>query len=56
MMSEMNVWNPHTQEIVEFSVSQFWMVAGTNGVDLNAIEAGTMVYIISSSSFLLGAC
>ncbi|XP_030961730.1 uncharacterized protein LOC126722440 [Quercus robur] len=43
MMAEMNVWNPHTQERDEFSVSQFWMIAGRNGVDLNSIEAGTMV-------------
>uniref|UniRef100_A0A7N2LEZ7 Neprosin PEP catalytic domain-containing protein n=1 Tax=Quercus lobata TaxID=97700 RepID=A0A7N2LEZ7_QUELO len=42
MMAEMNVWNPHTQERDEFSVSQFWMIAGRNGVDLNSIEAGTM--------------
>ena len=56
MMAVINVWNPHTQETKEFSLSQFWMTAGTYGQDLNTIEAGMMVYIISSSSFLLGAC
>ncbi|XP_030966832.1 uncharacterized protein LOC115987433 [Quercus lobata] len=44
MMAEMNVWNPHTQETNEFSLSQFWMTAGTFGQDLNTIEAGMMVY------------
>ncbi|KAL4600583.1 hypothetical protein ACB092_11G209100 [Castanea dentata] len=44
MMAEINVWNPHTQETKEFSLSQFWMTAGRNGQDLNTIEAGMMVY------------
>nr|POF24291.1 hypothetical protein CFP56_40405 [Quercus suber] len=44
MMAEINVWNPHTQETTEFSLSQFWMTAGRNGQDLNTIEAGMMVY------------
>ncbi|KAM3685712.1 hypothetical protein ACB098_11G141700 [Castanea mollissima] len=41
MMAEVNAWNPHTQERFEFSIAQFWIIAGTNGVDLNSIEAGT---------------
>ena len=56
MMANMNVWNPHTQETNEFSVSQFWIAAGEYDQDLDTIEAGIKVYIISSSSFLLGAC
>lgn len=43
MMVDMNVWNPHTQETNEFSLSQFWMTAGKYGQDLNTIEAGIMV-------------
>ncbi|KAL0007937.1 hypothetical protein SO802_009439, partial [Lithocarpus litseifolius] len=43
-MVEINVWNPYTQETIEFSLSQFWMKACRNGQDLNTIEAGMMVY------------
>ncbi|KAL0007332.1 hypothetical protein SO802_008834 [Lithocarpus litseifolius] len=43
MMAEMNVWNPHTQKVHEFRISQFWMTASTHGQDLNSIEAGMMV-------------
>ena len=56
MMADMNLWNPYTQEENEFSNSQFWVVKGEYGQDLDSVEAGAMVYIISSSSFLLGAC
>ena len=56
MTADMNLWNPHTQEENEFSLSQFWLINGEYGHDLDSIEAGAMVYIISSSSFLLGAC
>ena len=55
MMAEINVWKPNVQEEVEFSLSQFWMTAG-DSQDFDTIEAGIKVYIISSSSFLLGAC
>ena len=56
MTAEMNLWNPHTQEENEYSLSQFWLERGEYGQDLDSIQAGAMVYIISSSSFLLGAC
>uniref|UniRef100_A0A7N2LDJ1 Neprosin PEP catalytic domain-containing protein n=2 Tax=Quercus lobata TaxID=97700 RepID=A0A7N2LDJ1_QUELO len=44
MMANMNVWNPHTQETNEFSVSQFWIAAGDPDQDLDTIEAGITVY------------
>ena len=56
MTADMNLWNPYTQEENEFSNFQFWVMKGEYGQDLDSIEAGTVVYIISSSSFLLGAC
>jgi len=56
MTAEMNLWNPHTQEENESSSYQFWVTKGEYAQDLDSIEAGAMVYIISSSSFLLGAC
>nr|POF09292.1 hypothetical protein CFP56_28236 [Quercus suber] len=40
MSVEMNVWNPHTQEANEFSISQFWVANGEYGQDLDTIEAG----------------
>ncbi|KAK7837941.1 hypothetical protein CFP56_020555 [Quercus suber] len=40
MMAKINVWNPHTQETIEFSLSQFWMAVGEYGQDLNTTEAG----------------
>ena len=55
-MADMNLWNPYVQEANEFSLSQFWLVNGAYETDLDTIEAGATVYIISSSSFLLGAC
>ena len=56
MTANLNVWNPHTMDPNEFSVSQFWIAAGDPDQDLDTIEAGITVYIVSSSSFLLGAC
>ena len=56
MTADMNLWNPFTQESYEYSISQFWVVNDGNDQDIDSIEAGGMVYIISSSSFLLGAC
>ena len=56
MMAEMNLWNPHTHDENEFTLSQFWLDGGEYGQDFDSIQAGAMVYIISSSSFLLGAC
>ena len=56
MTADMNLWNPYTQEANEFSLSQFWLLNGAYDKDLDTIEAGATVYIISSSSFLLGAC
>ncbi|KAJ7297584.1 hypothetical protein O6H91_03G092500 [Diphasiastrum complanatum] len=40
-----NVWNPHVQGPLEFSVAQIWLAAGSfdNG-DLNTIEVGWMVH------------
>ncbi|XP_065630770.1 protein neprosin isoform X2 [Quercus suber] len=43
MAAEMNVWNPHSQEENEFSVSQFWVANGEYGQDLDTIEAGMIV-------------
>ncbi|XP_065617981.1 protein neprosin isoform X2 [Quercus suber] len=44
MSVEMNLWNPHTQEDNEFSISQFLLTNGVYVQDLNAIEGGAMVY------------
>ncbi|XP_050281543.1 uncharacterized protein LOC126722434 [Quercus robur] len=44
MTADMNLWNPHTQERNEFSLSQFWLINGDYGHDLDSIEAGAMVY------------
>ena len=55
MTADINLWNPYTQEENDLSLSQFWLVNGEYGQDLDSIEAGAVVYIISSSSFLLGA-
>ena len=51
----MNVWNLQTQIKNEFSLSQFWITGGGFG-NINTIEAGMMVYTVSSSPFSLGAC
>ncbi|KAL7204292.1 hypothetical protein ACSBR2_017375 [Camellia fascicularis] len=40
----MNVWKPIVQQSNEFSLSQFWIVAGSYPSDLNTIEAGWQVY------------
>ena len=51
MNAEINVWNPQVQAS-EFSLAQFWMEAvDNNGVFIDSIEAGAMVYIISSITF-----
>ncbi|KAK9996201.1 hypothetical protein SO802_020887 [Lithocarpus litseifolius] len=44
MTADINGWNPHTQEASEFSSSQFWLVNGEFGQDLDSIEAGMMVF------------
>nr|XP_023903905.1 uncharacterized protein LOC112015704 [Quercus suber] len=43
MTAEINVWNPHTQEVNEFSASQFWLTSGEYGQDFDSIEAGMTV-------------
>ena len=51
MNAEINVWNPQVQA-AEFSLAQFWMEGvDNNGVFIDSIEAGAMVYIISSITF-----
>ena len=51
MNAEINVWNPQVQAS-EFSLAQFWMEGvDNNGVFIDSIEAGAMVYIISSITF-----
>nr|POE69210.1 hypothetical protein CFP56_78213 [Quercus suber] len=42
MSAEMNLWNPHTQEDNEFSVSQFWLENGDYGKNFDAIEGGAL--------------
>ncbi|KAM4073017.1 hypothetical protein ACB094_11G184400 [Castanea mollissima] len=45
MNAEINVWNPQVQEQAEFSMAQLWVEGlDNNGVFLDSIEAGTMVY------------
>ncbi|XP_030963710.1 uncharacterized protein LOC115984856 [Quercus lobata] len=44
MTANMNLWNPYTQERNEFSLSQFWLINGEYGHDLDSIEADAMVY------------
>ncbi|KAL5063402.1 hypothetical protein RYX36_025139 [Vicia faba] len=39
-----SVWNPHLEVQNEFSLSQMWVSSGTDGKDLNSIEAGWHVY------------
>ncbi|KAG9146311.1 hypothetical protein Leryth_008009 [Lithospermum erythrorhizon] len=42
--ANINVWAPRVELQTEFSLSQIWIVAGTDGVDLNTIEAGWQVH------------
>lgn len=43
-----NVWEPSIQVVNEFSLSQIWILSGSfDGSDLNSIEAGWQVYILS---------
>ncbi|XP_050280235.1 uncharacterized protein LOC126721226 [Quercus robur] len=44
MMAEMNLWNPHTHDENEFTLSQFWLEGGEYGQDFDSIQAGAMVY------------
>ncbi|WJX93432.1 hypothetical protein P8452_74954 [Trifolium repens] len=39
-----NVWAPHIESPIEFSLAQMWIVSGTFGKDLNTIEAGYQIY------------
>ncbi|XP_058774332.1 protein neprosin-like [Vicia villosa] len=39
-----NVWSPYVEVQSEFSLSQMWVSSGTDGEDLNSIEAGWHVY------------
>ncbi|XP_058763426.1 protein neprosin-like [Vicia villosa] len=39
-----NVWSPYVEVQTEFSLSQMWVSSGTDGEDLNSIEAGWHVY------------
>ena len=52
MNAEINVWNPQTMAPDEFSLAQSW-IAGldNNRKVVDTIEAGMMVYIISSVTF-----
>ena len=52
MNAEINVWNPQTMAPDEFSLAQSW-IAGldNNRKVVDTIEAGIMVYIISSITF-----
>lgn len=46
----MNVWKPRIQvPEFEMSLAQFWIGAGSFGVDLNSLEAGWQVLL----SFIL---
>uniref|UniRef100_A0A7N2LCY6 Neprosin PEP catalytic domain-containing protein n=1 Tax=Quercus lobata TaxID=97700 RepID=A0A7N2LCY6_QUELO len=42
MTADINLWNPHTQEENDISVSQFWLVNGEYGQDFDSIEAGAV--------------
>lgn len=41
--ASLNVWTPHIEKPLEFSLSQMWVISGTFGNDLNTIEAGWQV-------------
>lgn len=42
----MNVWKPRIQfPEFEMSLAQFWIGAGSFGVDLNSLEAGWQVFL-----------
>ncbi|KAL5063406.1 hypothetical protein RYX36_025143 [Vicia faba] len=39
-----NVWRPSLEGKNEFSLSQMWLASGTDGIDVNTIEAGWHVF------------
>ncbi|KAK3439351.1 hypothetical protein EUGRSUZ_C04197 [Eucalyptus grandis] len=39
-----NLWQPVVADPNEFSLAQFWVMAGDAGIDLNTIEVGWQVY------------
>ncbi|XWS69048.1 hypothetical protein CRYUN_Cryun04dG0146300 [Craigia yunnanensis] len=41
--ASINVWAPRVSNQYEFSLSQFWVISGSFGDDLNTIEAGWQV-------------
>ncbi|KAK7857488.1 hypothetical protein CFP56_017124, partial [Quercus suber] len=56
MNAKINVGKPQTQAPNKSSLPQFWIRGfNSNGANLDNIEAGMMVYVISTSP-LLGAC
>jgi hypothetical protein len=52
-----NVWAPHIESPIEFSLAQIWIVSGTFGKDLNTIEAGYQVfYFFKKNPFSIFFC
>ena len=47
-----NVWEPKIQQPNEFSLSQIWILGGSFGEDLNSIEAGWQVNVMSLSMMM----
>lgn len=48
--ASISVWDPSIEVMNEFSLSQIWVLSGSfDGPDLNSIEAGWQVLLLTSS-------